>query len=83
MHHDYTHADVTEGDLYNSNELFRHNERILLKRHQVQRSGVKYSGIAPPEPYVLPITEYRSTIHTLGSRIIKERLLIPRVKNKK
>lgn len=78
-HHDYAKVYVTEEGIKDGSELCRPNERVLLKRHQVQRSGVKYSGIAPSEPYVLPISEYRSTIHTLGTRIIKEHLLVPRV----
>ncbi|CAH1711826.1 uncharacterized protein LOC114129617 [Aphis gossypii] len=59
-------------------EPFKHDVRIRLKKPHVQRSGVKYSGISPPEPYVVPISEYRSTIHSLGTRIIKEQLMVPK-----
>jgi len=70
---DYEDGDDVDDD----GEPFKRDERIRLKKPQVQRSGVKYSGISPPEPYVVPISEYRSTIHTLGTRIIKEQLMVP------
>lgn len=74
--------DEDEKDDENE-ELPRFNNRIILKNRRVHKSDVKYSGVAPPEPYVPPISEYRSTIHKIGTRIIKEKLLIPRLKNKK
>lgn len=58
-------------------EPFKRDVRIRLKTPHVQRSGLKYSGISPPEPYVVPISEYRSTIHSLGTKIIKEQLMVP------
>lgn len=64
-------------------ELPKFYNRIILKNRRVHKSDVKYSGVAPPEPYVPPVSEYRSTIHKIGTRIIKEKLLIPRIRNKK
>jgi len=68
-----------DGDDYSDDdgEPFKRDVRIRLKAPHVQRSGLKYSGISPPEPYVVPISEYRSTIHSLGTKIIKEQLMVP------
>lgn len=68
--------NYSDGD--DDDEPLKRNVRIRLKKPQAQRSGVKYSGISPPEPYVVPISEYRSTIHSLGTRIIKEQLMVPK-----
>lgn len=66
----------------NNRELIKKDKRIILKKHEVSRCKVKYAGILPPEPFVVPISEYRSTIHTLGTIIIKDKLLNPKLKNK-
>lgn len=63
-------------------ELIRNDKRGILRKHEISRCSVKYAGISPPEPLVIPISEYRSTIHTIGTRIIKDQLLNPKVKNK-
>jgi len=81
--HGYTINDAKENDDDGENsdddgELFKRNVRIRLKKPHVQRLGLKYSGISPPEPYVVPISEYRSTIHSLGTKIIKEQLMVPK-----
>lgn len=51
---------------------FKREERIKLKRVQGKNCGAKFSTVSSPEPYVIPISEYRSTIHTTGTRIINE-----------
>lgn len=82
-HRDYTTISVAKETKYDDdNELvkIKRGERGRLKKNVVQTSGLKYTGIAPPEPYIVPISEYRSTIHAIGTRIIKEQLLNPKVK---
>lgn len=75
-------ADDDDGDNDDDDDLggkpFKRDERIRLKKPHVKGSAVKYSGISPPEPYVVPISEYRSTIHSLGMKIIKEQLMVPK-----
>lgn len=82
--HDYTINDAkvnyNDGDDRDDDgEPYKRDVRIRLKKPNVQRLGLKYSGISPPEPYVVPISEYRSTIHSLGTRIIKEQLMVPKM----
>lgn len=84
-HNDYSTINVKKDFKYDDDnndesELIKRGVRGKLKKNVVKTSGVKYTGIAPPEPYVVPISEYRSTIHTIGTRIIKEQLLNPKAK---
>jgi len=69
--------DDDGDDCDDDGEPSKRDVRIRLKIPRVQRSGLKYSGVSPPEPYVVPISEYRSTIHLLGTKIIKEQLMVP------
>lgn len=62
-------------------EFSKPDQRGVLKKQEQQKSGFKYVGVLPPEQYTVPISEYRSTIHTIGKRIIREKLLYPRAKN--
>jgi len=62
--------------------LFKREERVKLKSCQGKNCGVKFSAVSPPEPYVVSVSEYRSTIHTTGTRIINEQLLVTKTKNK-
>lgn len=59
------------------------DKRVALKAPAPKSTPVKFTNVKPPEPYVVPISEYRATIHTIGARIIRERLLSPKAKNKR
>lgn len=49
--------------------------RDHLSRTAATRSNVKYTGAAPPEPYVPPRSEYWATHGELAGRLIAERML--------
>lgn len=81
-HNDYTTINNVAKEIKydDESELIKRGVRGKLKKNVVKTSGSKYTGISPLEPYVVPISEYRSTIHTIGTRIIKEKLLNPKAK---
>lgn len=87
---DYTpkrhHVSKIAGDQNDDDDESRHAgpaKRVALKARVPKSTPVKFTTVKPPEPYVVPISEYRATIHTIGTRIIRERMLSPKAKNKR
>lgn len=66
--------DAADDDHDDDDELVeRVNNWVPLKSQGPQRTNVKFVRTMSHEPFVVPISEYRSTIHAIGKRIMNER----------